>query len=411
MKGRHKKIGGTVIERNGRHTGVTPPHFDPTKNKVVRRSVGTFDSEDAAWAALDRWTLTDKPITPPPPTATETTEGDSVTVAEYLDDWERDVLDAEERNEVIAPSTATDYRQTVRNHLIPGLGHIRANDLSPTVLRPWIRSLRDKGLSDRTVEKVYRALHRAFADWEHGPNPVRLPRKHQPRVKNRKSIVRPTLDEVRAFSKHIERCDRPWGSPLRAMWRLLATTGLRRGEVCGLAWDDLTLTDEGWVLSIERGLLVEAGPRFYVKGPKSDEGRRRLGIDDQTEALLSEYRHRTAESGPVKVDSADGVVELDLMFRSVRDLGAINPDDLTRWFSREWNHAGLRAGVTLHGLRHGHGSALLADGWTIEKAAARLGHSPLVFAGTYARDLDERARHQKERDAVTRLYNNGRPDA
>jgi len=405
MSGRHKKIGGTVTRRaNGRYTAQTPPHLDPTTGRMVRPSVGTFDTKDEGWEALDRWSLIDRPIPTPPPAPAAPTEEDSTTVAEYLHEWMRDVLDDEEMTGEIAPSTATDYRQVVRCHLLPSLGRYRVGDLSPAVLRPWIRGLRAHGLSDRTVEKVYRVLHRAFADWEQGPNPVRLPRKDKPRVKKRKTIVRPTLDEVGAFLDHVEACDRPWGHTLHALWRLLATTGLRRSEACGLTWSDLEEIDDGWILSIERGLHTDTGPRFYVKEPKSKEGWRRLGIDDQTVGMLLDYRRATAEGQPVKVDSAEGKVELDLMFRWGRRLGALNPDHVTRWFASEWNHAGLRVGVTLHGLRHGHGSALLADGWTIEKGAARLGHSPLVFAGTYARDLDERARHEAEREAVGRLY-------
>jgi integrase len=51
--------------------------------------------------------------------------------------------------------------------------------------------------------------------------------------------VRPTAEQVNAFLSHTKHCPR-CGS-LADAWRLAATTGLRRGELSGLAWSDLDL--------------------------------------------------------------------------------------------------------------------------------------------------------------------------
>ena len=72
---------------------------------------------------------------------------------------------------------------------------------------------------------------------------------------------------------------------------LAAVTGARRGELCGLQWDDVS-PDRG-VLYIRRG-VVEVDAELVVRLPKTHQGRR-LALDDGTFEMFRVRCLRLAE--------------------------------------------------------------------------------------------------------------------
>jgi len=297
----------------------------------------------------------------------------------------------------------------VKTHIVPRLGRVRLGDLTTEQVTDWVREVASgrtsvrpgRRPSDRTVQKVHRMLHRALGDAGLPTNPARLPRRDRPRVHTTKTIVRPTVEEVRRFLDHVGACDRHGAAPLLPLWRLTATTGMRRSEALGLTWDEVRLDGDPATISVVRGLHHQGG--FYIGRPKSRESKRSVGLDAATAALLADLRERSRGQRPVPVGSGAGRVDLDLVFRE-RGRSPLSPDMVSRVFVEEWRHSGGRAGVTLHGLRHGLGSALLAEGRPVTEVAALLGHSPAVLLQVYGRDLDASKRHAAVAEVTSRLY-------
>ena len=79
---------------------------------------------------------------------------------------------------------------------------------------------------------------------------------------------------------------------LYALWLLLVTTGLRRGEAAGLRWEDIAL-DTGR-LSVRRA-LVTVDYEVQVSEPKTARGRRTVALDSGTVTALRAHRTRQAE--------------------------------------------------------------------------------------------------------------------
>ena len=92
-------------------------------------------------------------------------------------------------------------------------------------------------------------------------------------------------EQLRAFLDHV-RDDR-----LYAAWLLLATTGMRRGEVAGLRWVDVDL-DAGRVSPRRPRVVVNY--KVVVSEPKTAKGRRSLALDPATVAALREHREAPA---------------------------------------------------------------------------------------------------------------------
>jgi integrase len=321
----------------------------------------------------------------------------------YISTWITETLRPNESVGEIARSTRRDYEDTLRRYVVPYLGWYRIGDLTVQNVGAWIRTLRTRNLSDRTVQKAWRALHKALADSGLPTNPVALPGKDRPKVRQTRKVIRPTVDEVNGFLNHVVACGSRGGHGLSTLWQVAAVTGLRRSEMCGLAWTDLDLDSDVPVITVRRGLHSDR-QGIYVGQPKSAASCRTVSIDDKTAGRLRDLARRRM-TGPSLTVPVDGLTEsFDPVFRWGSDDGPMRPDVLTYWFRKEWSHASLRPGVTLHGLRHSHGSALLHIGRPVTEVAARLGHDPDVLLRIYARDLDEGRRHEAMREATASLY-------
>jgi len=283
--------GSTWQRPNGKWTAQSGQITKDRRVVAPRRTLGTFDTKEEADEARVRHILIEDP---PVMSADETT-----VVSEYLAGWLAGTIREREATGDLARSTRRDYQQVVGSHIVPALGHLRIKDLIPARVVAWLRLLRVKGLSERTVQKVWRVLYKALEDADLDRNPARLPKKDRPKAR-RKRVVRPTVDDVNEFLDHVARCGATGARPLELYWRLAATTGLRRSEACGLTWADLEIDNGNPTLTVRRG-LHPIGKRLYVSPPKSDESHRTIGLSERLTDSLRDH-HETLEAGPIAVE-------------------------------------------------------------------------------------------------------------
>ena len=199
-----------------------------------------------------------------------------------------------------------------------------------------------------------------------------------------------SVDHLRAFLLHVVR------ERLYAMWLLFATTGMRRGEVAGLTWDDIDL-DAGtvrvdWTLG-----LVEARPTFKPR-PKSKAGERTMSLDPATVDALRAWRkvqleERLAAGSAWQESALDwrGTERQGLVF-TWPDGSLINPDRISDWFHSYREAAGLPR-IRLHDVRHTYATAALANatGWhEVKIISERLGHASIgITLDTYSHVLPQ----------------------
>jgi integrase len=152
---------------------------------------------------------------------------------------------------------------------------------------------------------------------------------------------------------------------------VLATTGLRRGEIMGLLWSDIGLN---------AGSLTVREPRVVVNyevigsDPKTEAGGRRIALDPATVAALKVWKREQAKErllvGPSYVDSG-------LVF-TLPDGSGIHPQRFSSWFGQRSKAAGL-AKIRLHDVRHSYATAGLAAGVDIKVMSERLGHANVAI--------------------------------
>ncbi len=284
---------------------------------------------------------------------------DRQTVAAYLPTW----LDGLSRK----PATMEAYRRVVERHLIPGLGRHRLQQLTPPHLKAFYRALQDdKGLSPSTVQLVHQVLSKALSDAVHDglvvanvAAKVKAPARSTPEMQ--------TWDrkQARGFLEHVD------GERLSAMWRLFLTTGMRRGEVAALRWQDLDL-DRASLAVRQTGNML--GKVWTVGTPKgrgdATAKTRRLALDPGTVEAL--HRHR---AGQLEERLAWGGDWRDFGLVFVRGDGSpLNPSTIGQQLTVRAKQAGLPH-IRVHDLRHTYATLALEAGVHLKVVSERLGHA------------------------------------
>lgn len=177
-----------------------------------------------------------------------------------------------------------------------------------------------------------------------------------------------TPQQLRAFLEHVA------DDRLFALWRLAATTGMRRGELLGLQWRDLDL--DGGVATIRRQWAKSNGTVSVttLKGRQGKPRSRRVDLDAATIAAL---RRHSAQQLEERALTGRGRRPDDGWVFDLRDGSPIDPDGLTQRFARHVSESGLPR-IRLHDLRHSSATAALAAGVHPKIVQERLGHASVT---------------------------------
>jgi integrase len=169
-----------------------------------------------------------------------------------------------------------------------------------------------------------------------------------------------------------------------------ATTGCRRGELCGLRWSDIDL--EGGSLVVRRAVSDLPG-QVRIRSTKTGLVRR-LALDSATSAVLAVQKDLVAQ----RCDVVGVSLEPDaFVWSQAPDYSApFRPGRVTSRFADLRDELGLQ-GVRFHHLRHFAATVMLAGGVDVRTVAGRLGHSrPTLTLQTYAHVMEATDRRAAE---------------
>ena len=268
------------------------------------------------------------------------------TVGAFLDEW----LEAQRPR--LRPGSWNGYEGIVRLHLKPALGHVLLARLTPAMVeRAWVE-MAAHGRNPPTVNAAHRLLSSALRAAERQGrierNPCRL---IDPPPAPRTEAASWGLSDLARF---LAACE---DDPLGACWALAVTTGLRRGELLALRWEDLDR--QSLTLRVER----QIDPQQAIAPPKTAASRRVVAITRDDLRRLDAHRARMEVALP----------GCPWMFPNARGRPR-NPNAAGLAFTKLVERAGLPR-LTLHGLRHTHATALFAAGVHPKGVQERLGHS------------------------------------
>ncbi|MGW2435585.1 tyrosine-type recombinase/integrase [Streptomyces goshikiensis] len=307
-------------------------------------------------------------------------------------------------------NTHTRYTACVNQYLVPGLGKKKLAKLTAKDVRTWLNQLRttcqccarsidagrdqarccaagtccSKRLSPLTLAYIHSvlksALEHAVREEEITRNVARNVRTGTPRPRRFEPL---TADEARQFLAAV-RNDR-----LFALYELALRTGLRKGELLGLQWEDLDL--QTGTASIRRTLQRTQTGGLTALPTKTRASERRIALP--SECIHSFKEHREVQAGEREA-AAEVWKDNGLVFSTPAG-GPIDPANLNRSFRALLDRAGLRR-IRFHDLRHSTATLLLEQGVELVVIKELLGHAHIgVTATVYAH-----VRLRLQRDAI-----------
>jgi len=284
----------------------------------------------------------------------------------------------------LKPSTRKGYADLVAAYIAPHLGDVRLCDLTAGRIVSFYEKLRTSGrrrapksrpddfsLSESTVHHVHVALSAALGHaaeiglFGGRPNPMtRIPKKSRPKAssEHRPEMRLWSIDEVRAFLAAAAE-DR-----LGMLFELALATGMRRGELVALRWEDVDFDRS--IIAVRRN-TVTVGYEAVEGTPKSKRART-IDIDADTVTALRAHRRRQLEE---RMAWGEAWQDHGLVFTR-EDGTPLHPQRATQLLRRISKRAGVSE-VRLHDLRHTHATLGLAAGVPPKVMQERLGHSSI----------------------------------
>lgn len=276
----------------------------------------------------------------------------------------------------LRPATYDSYRRTIERRVVPRIGGIRLRQLAGDDLNRMYADLlerggrNEQGLSPRTVRYVHAIVRKALQDavrWNLVHRNVGEQADPPAQRRNRDAIKTWTKEQLKAFLAHVA------DDRLYALWHLLASTGMRRGEALGLAWEALDL-DAGRV-TIRRA-LVTVGYETQFAETKTDRWRT-VELDARTVEVLREHAQRQAAEIEAAGDTYGDPEHPQLVF-CTEDGEPLHPDRVSKVFTAHVKSSALPR-IRLHDLRHTHATLALAAGVHPKVVQERLGHASITI--------------------------------
>lgn len=291
------------------------------------------------------------------------------TVGQWMEVWFEHYAKVKVR-----PSSHQTYRGYIDNHIKPNIGKIPLEKLTALDLQKLYKKLlttgrvdriesrkQSKGLSAKTVRNIHQIISSA----------MNLAREQKliasnpaegcalPRLEHREMQTLPA-EQLQSFLREAR------DSGVFELYYLELATGLRRGELLGLKWEDIDL--ERGDLRVKRQIARINGE--VVEAPlKTKNAYRTLPLAEDTIGVLEAQRKKAGDS-PWVFPSPTG--------------GPISPDSVLHRLHRVLKRAGLPR-IRFHDLRHTFATLALQNGVDVKTVSGMLGHFSAGFTlDTYA---------------------------
>ncbi len=290
------------------------------------------------------------------------------TVGTWMDVWFENVAKIKVR-----PSSHQTYKGYIDNHIKPNIGNIPLEKLTTMELQKFYRKLltkgrveriestdQPKGLSAKTVRNINQvissAMDFAIAQKIISENPCKAVA--LPKLEHKEMQTIPA-EQLQAFLTEAK------ATGVYEMYYIELATGLRRGELLGLKWEDIDMKQG--IIRVRRQVARIDGK--IVEAPlKTKNSYRTVTISPQAIEVLKQQKAKTNDQ---------------YVFPSPNG-GPISPDSVNNMLKRVLERAGIPK-VRFHDLRHTFATLALQNGVDIKTVSGMLGHFSAGFTlDTYA---------------------------
>jgi integrase len=298
------------------------------------------------------------------------------TVGWFLNYWLDHVVATSHQK----PKTVTFYRYITNTHLLPAIGEVALDKLTPVHVQALMNDKRKglsgrtgKPLSERTVGGIRRTLRTALEvalEYEFIHRNVAAAKKKKNASASEYKAEARFLQIEEALALLAAAAD----EPLYALFATILSLGMRLGEALGLGWEDVDLA--AGRLTVRHTLQRVEGEMVRLE-PKSARARRTINLPGVTIAALCEHAERQRQSREWAGTGWKGN-PWNLIFTSSVGTPLDERNVLRIFQDKILKRAGLPK-MRIHDLRHSAAAILIAQGVDARSISELLGHSSVAF--------------------------------
>ena len=285
----------------------------------------------------------------------------TTTFKDFMLRW----LDHKKNN--VSPGTYDHYRNAAVNHLIPNFGQARLDQIKPVHIQELYDTyVEEERLSNQSIVHMHRVLNNAYKTaiaWElaykNPCSPIKPPKPEKHEMQ--------TWDEFEV--QHF--LDVAKGNRFYIAYLLALTTGMRKGEVLGLRWQDIDFNNH--TLSVRQAVTKKAGIGYKLGKLKTDGSQRNISLFKH---VIEELKKHRKEQMAYKMEHRKTYKDQDLV--TATSTGSFVQ---YRNFYKVWEPVMIESGlkfIRFHDFRHTHASLMLKQGVHPKIVQERLGHSSIT---------------------------------
>lgn len=349
MKIENYKVRGVTKYRFRAYIGI-----DPASGKAIRVKKSGYDTKREAQLAFAELVAKKNPVN-----ATNNTFQSVYNI--WLETYRLTVKD----------STLRHTKQIFRDHILPEFGIMKLTDITPLMLQKFYNHQMEICSSpNKRFSKLAKIFDFALKQGMIDKNPALMvdrPRRRNVETKKRREVNFYTKDELNRFlSMAKEKLSLKW----YVFFRVLAYTGMRRGEALALQWEDINAKD--MTIRVSKTISQSQSGPYLSKTPKTEKSNRIILVDRETMELIQSL-DRTSEF--IFPNTKGSFCALSQPVRKIH--AVVDGTDLKY--------------ISPHGFRHTHCSILFSAGVSIPEVQDRLGHTDVkttidVYNHVYQQD-------------------------
>ena len=301
---------------------------------------------------------------------------ENITLKDFMKNWLENVVALN-----VKPTSLQSYTACFSRHILPTLGDIAVQALTPAKLDEWMRGLLKAGYSKNTISSVHALIHHAL-DYAVYPaeiisaNPstyIKVPKKVPTNIIKRHIVSQEKLSEL--LEKY------PFGSPYYIPILILFHTGMRISELCGLTWNDIDFDKKVIMLNHQMVCIYRKG--YFFSTLKTESSNRHILIDDFLTGELRRWKERQTENENSAGDSCVHIYRNseNKIIQQSKGLGEIDAERVFHVCTRVGGRIILkthlertlqRENLNAHSFRHTHATTLIENGATPKGVATYL---------------------------------------
>ncbi|WP_458117949.1 site-specific integrase [Bacillus sp. PK6-026] len=265
----------------------------------------------------------------------------------------------------VKPSTFSGYTKVVNKRLIKSFGHMKLKSLTPHLITKYYNDLLSEGLTPEYIQYIHSILKsssKVAVEWKYIKNNfmdhVKAPRR------TKKNVETWSIEECNTFLNRM----RQQKEHIFMLYYLALYTGMRRGEILGLKWQDIDFEDKR--IYVRNSLYYVSGQGLVLQSTKTKSGNRNIAITKEDIGELKAY----------KIKKQEQLLQVGMNLTGnhfvISAFGGepVNPNTIHKQFLYDIKLAGVKR-IRFHDLRHTHATIMLEIGENSKVVSERLGHA------------------------------------